>query len=261
MTIQTLISALHADQEKLIEQMNLQTDAILINQCDQCSYMERIKKSFTIQCYDMKEIGVGLSRNNALLRAKADIILFSDDDIRYADGYGERIVEEFQRHPEADMIFFNLDVCEERKTYENKKWKRVRLLGSGRYPTYSLAVRRQPVQKARVTFSLFYGGGAMFSNGEDSLFIKDCLRAGLKAYASDVTIGREEERTSTWFQGYHEKFFYDRGVLYHDLYGKLARIFGFRFVYSKRKIMCKEIPAKKAYQLLLKGIQEQKMRR
>jgi glycosyltransferase involved in cell wall biosynthesis len=261
MTIQTLVSALCADQIELIDKMNLQTDSILVNQCQEFSYIERRKGTHRIQCYNLNERGLGLSRNHALLRGTADILLFSDDDIRYVDGYGDLILAEFQQHPEADMIFFNVNICEARKTYENHSWKPVHLLGSGRYPTYSMAVRREKVQMARISFSLFYGGGAKFSNGEDSLFIKDCLHAGLKAYASPVCIGTEEERESTWFQGYHEKFFYDRGVLYHDLYGKFALIFGFRFVFFKRKVICNEISAAVAFKLLRKGIREQKMRR
>ncbi len=261
MTIQTLVSALCAEQTELIDKMNLQTDTILVNQCHEYSYREIKRDTHLIQCFNLNERGVGLSRNHGLLRATADILLFSDDDIRYVDGYGDLILAEFEKHPEADMIFFNLNICEARKTYENHSWKRIRLLGSGRYPTFSLAVRREKVQMARISFSLFYGGGARFSNGEDSLFIKDCLHAGLKAYASPVYIGTEEARESTWFQGYHEKFFLDRGVLYHDLYGRWACLFGFRFVYFKRKLICNQIPALTAFKLLRKGIREQKMRR
>ena len=35
------------------------------------------------------ERGVGLSRNNALMRASADICLFADDDIIYENNYKE----------------------------------------------------------------------------------------------------------------------------------------------------------------------------
>ena len=43
-----------------------------------------------------------------------------------------------------------------------------------------------------------------------------------EVYATPAELGSETERESTWFDGYHEKFFIDRGVLYHFLYGKLA---------------------------------------
>jgi len=256
MEICTLISAMNADCRSLIQKMNIQTDAILINQCGHFGYEEFMEDGCLVKAYSFNEKGVGLSRNNALLRTGNEISLFSDDDIRYYDGYSEKIALEFKKHPEADLIFFNVDVCENRRTYYNHKWKRVRLLNSGRYPTYSLAARTSKLHQTCVTFSLLFGGGAKYSNGEDSLFIKNCLKAGLKAYASNEVIGLEEAGESTWFHGYNEKFFYDRGILYHYLYGEFALLFGFRFVYTKQKSICGEIPANKAFGLLKKGIRE-----
>lgn len=98
----------------------------------------------------------------------------------------------------------------------------------------------------------------MYSNGEDSLFLRDCLRAGLKIYAVPVCIGEEILRESTWFHGFTEKFFMDRGVLYHYLYGKFAGLFSLRFLLKNRDEMCAEIPLKKAYRLMREGIRSQK---
>lgn len=130
---------------------------------------------------------------------------------------------------------------------------------SGKYPTYSFAVRTDKVRKHNITFSLLFGGGARYSNGEDSLFLHDCLKAGLKVYKVPVQIGKETPRESTWFQGYNEKFFYDRGVLYRHLYGWMARIWAFRFVFTKRAEMCREILWKRAYKIMVQGIRDADM--
>ena len=37
----------------------------------------------------LNERGIGLSRNTALMRATADIILFADEDVTYKDGYAK----------------------------------------------------------------------------------------------------------------------------------------------------------------------------
>ncbi len=66
-------------------------------------------------------------------------------------------------------------------------------------------------------------------------------------YASPVTIGREQEEDSTWFSGYHEKFFYDRGVLYRFLYGHLAGIWALRFLLAHRGKMCQQVPVREDY--------------
>ena len=108
MTIQTLVSCVKQNMEEVAAKMNLQTDAIVINQCEKNDYLEYEHKGYTICCYDFKERGVGLSRNNALLRATADIVLFSDEDIVYEDGYAEKILAEFEKRPSADIRLFQV---------------------------------------------------------------------------------------------------------------------------------------------------------
>lgn len=236
--------------------MNLGSDAIVINQTDTEGYEEYEYKGHTIRCYSFAERGVGLSRNNALMRATSDIILFSDEDIVYEDGYGETILKAYEEYPDADMILVNVKASEGRETYHIDAPSRVRRYNCGRYPTYSFSCRRESVIKANVTFSLLFGGGAKYQNGEDSLFIDECLRKGLKVYALPIDIGREVARPSTWFKGYDEKFFYDRGVLYHHLYGHLAKAMAYRFLYKHGKEMLKEMPFTQALKIMKKGIKE-----
>ena len=70
--------------------------------------------------------------------------------------------------------------------------------------------------------------------------------------AVPVTIGREEPRPSTWFNGYNEKFFYDRGVLYVPLYGKLAKPLALRWLLAhKNKPACWNIRRVDASSILL----------
>lgn len=262
MRLQTLVSAVNAEVDTIAKRMNLQSDAIVINQCNRFEYVEKTrlyeKDTFKIKCYSFAEKGVGLSRNNALLRADAEIVLFSDEDIIYDEGYAKRVLEAFKQYPEADMLLFNMKVGETRATYHTEQFHRVHVYNAGRYPTYSFAVRREKVHAANITFSLLFGGGAPYSNGEDSLFLKECIEKGLKVYAVPVNLGRETERESTWFSGYHEKFFFDRGVLYHYLYRWLAVPMAIRFLLAHQKTMCNDIPVKQAYQLMRRGIDSQK---
>lgn len=260
MTLQLLVSAMNAEAEELAEKMRIGSDALIISQTDRVDYKEFLRQGkYNIKCYYFNERGVGLSRNNALLRADHDISLFSDADIVYADGYEELVLKEFEKNPQADMILFNVDVCEQRRTYHIEDYGRVRQHNCGRYPAYSIAVRTKRVQAAGVTFSLLFGGGAPYSAGEDSLFLRECLSAGLKIFRVPVTIGCEEaDGKSTWFSGYHEKFFFDRGVLYHFLYRRLARPLALRFLLAHKGLMCGDIPVRKAYKLMCDGIREAK---
>ena len=256
MAVQLLISCVDKNIPELIEKMHLAGPAVIVNQCGHDGEAHLVVEGYPVDVYERKERGVGRSRNLALLKANQDICLFSDEDIVYTEGYQALIENEFAAHPEADGIMFQVEVDPSRKTYQNDAWGKVNRWNCGRYPAYSMAFRREKLQNTGVGFSLLFGGGATYSNGEDSLFISQLIKAGLAIYKSPVCIGEEIPRPSTWFTGYHEKFFFDRGVLYHFLYGTMAPVWGLRFAFCKRKEMCQDIPWPKAYKLILKGIKE-----
>lgn len=258
MKLQVLVAAVNEEAQRLPEKMNLETDAIIVNQCDHFAYQEYQHKGRTVKCFSMAERGVGLSRNTALMRADAEICLFSDEDIVFYPGYEELILKAFRENPDADLITFNFKVDPRRTTYYNKEKGRIRWYNYGRYPTYAAAARTESLHRANVSFSLLFGGGARYSNGEDSLFFHDCLKKGLHLYAETAELGEEIYRESTWFNGYNEKFFFDRGVLYHHLYGRLAGLFSLRFLYAHRGEMLKEISLSDAYGMMKRGIREGK---
>ncbi|MCR5311645.1 MAG: glycosyltransferase family 2 protein [Lachnospiraceae bacterium] len=258
MNLEMLISAVDADPENLIKTMNVNCPAVLVNQCGRVSNVVQNHPFGDVRVFNSDERGVGKSRNKALYEAVGDIVLFCDEDIVYCDGYEKKILKEFEKHPDADGIFFNVKVCAERRTYWNSDFARVRIYNSGRYPAYSLAVKRQSVEGVGIRFSELFGGGSKYSCGEDSLFIRDCLKKKLDLYRTTTVIGEEIPRPSTWFKGYDDKYFFDRGVLYHFLYGILAFPMGVRYVLAKRKIMCREVPWPRALKLIREGIREGK---
>lgn len=261
MTLEMLISAVNADPGKLIETMKIECPAVLVNQCGRVSVDLLERETGDVRVYSMDEKGVGKSRNMALSKGQGDILLFADEDIVYDPGYAERVLGEFEAHPEADVLFFNVRVCEERRTYWNSDYKRVHIWNAGRYPAYSIAIRKEALnaaasKKESIGFSELFGGGARYSCGEDSLFIRDLLKARLKLYRTPAEIGEEIQRPSTWFRGYDAKYFFDRGVLFHCLYGVFAFPMGVRYVLTKRKVMCRDISWKQALKEINKGIKE-----
>lgn len=258
MKVEVLASAVEQDPAELVAKMNIHTAGVLVNQCGRHGYEEIPVSGGKVRCFSMSERGVGLSRNTALLHAQGDICLFSDEDIVLADDYEKQILEAYENLPDADMILVNVKVAPARRTYWNEDIHRVSYRNYGRYPAYSITARLDVLRRANVHYSVLFGGGAKYSNGEDSLFLRDCLKAGLKIYAHTICIGEEIERESTWFSGYHEKFFRDRGVLYHFLYGRMAPLLSFRFLWVHRRQMCVEIPLQKAFALMRAGIREGK---
>lgn len=256
MTMQLLVAAMNTEPLKLAEEMQIDSDAIIVNQTEHYAYEEIAYKGHILKWFSMAEKGVGLSRTHALLRADHDISVFADEDIVYVQGYEQKILDAFREHPEADMLLFNVKAMPGRETYDNKEYGRVHTFNCGRYPTYSIAAKTEMLHKKNITFSLLFGGGAKYSNGEDSLFIQECIKKGMKVYKIPVLIGAERERESTWFKGYNRKFFFDRGVLYHHLYGRLKKVMALRFLLKHKNQMFREISMKDAWKIMCDGMKE-----
>lgn len=252
--LQILVASLDKDVRELTHKMNMGSDAVIVNQCDRNGEYEFTYGEHRIKVIERDERGVGRSRNLALANADAEYIMFSDSDVVYDDGYADKLIKEFEAHPEADLIFFNMRVREDRRTYWNDEFKKVGKTNFGRYGAISIAARREAIIRSGVEYSLLFGGGARFSNGEDSLFIMDLLKKGIAMYASPVCLGEEADEGSTWFKGYTEKFFVDRGVLFYFLYGPMATLWAVRFALTKKEYFKGEIGAFKGYKLIRSGI-------
>ncbi len=265
MSLEVLVAAMDADIKTLAKTMHLATAAVITNQSKATPWEAAREKDGETYCLENGSLvrgifqnakGVGKSRNTSLSHATADLVLFSDEDIVLAEGYGQIIEAAFAKRPDADVLLFNVKVDPQRRTYWNTDTGRIRWYNYGRYPTYAVAARREKLQHNALGFSLLFGGGAPYSCGEDSLFLHDCLKAGLHLYKETACIGEETYRESTWFRGYNEKLFFDRGVLYAYLYGILAEVFGLRFLLSHRKAVCTDLSVGAAYKAVLRGIKE-----
>lgn len=260
MRVQVLVSTMHQTDHSLLERMNIQTDAIVVNQCDRNEIETFSYRGHTIHWLSLKERGVGLSRNTALMRADADVVLFADDDVVYDDNYESIISEAFEKDEKASLMVFNfVSQNEKRPEYLDTSSHKLGFTNCLRYGAFRIAVRLNDIRKANVVYSLLYGGGAKYQAGEDNLFITDCLKKGLKCYASSERLGTVKQEESTWFKGYNEKYYYDRGVLFCSMYGKLApfMILLFELKSIFRKV---DVPMMKRLKCEFSGIKQFKKR-
>lgn len=251
MRLQVLMSVMHQVDHDIVRRSNLRTDAIIINQADNFKIESFTDNGSIIKFFTLKERGVGLSRNTALMRADADLVIFADDDIRYVDDYEHIIVSEFEKNPRADIIMFNVPSTNpDRPSANITKQKRIRRYNSLRYGTVGMALRVDRVREKNLFFSLLFGGGAKYSSGEDSLFIYNAIKSGLKIYGVPKTIGYVSQESSTWFNGYTEKFFKDKAVLFRTLSPKLSAIYICRFIIRGRKQFSQDIAVKDILRLM-----------
>lgn len=103
--LQLLVATMNlTDIIGLCDEMHIASDALIINQADSVKYEYVFYHGYKIECYTFAERGLSRSRNNALLRCTGDILCIADDDMVYTDTYREDIINEFQKHPEADVL-------------------------------------------------------------------------------------------------------------------------------------------------------------
>lgn len=220
--LQVLVATMNQTDFSLIEKMNLTTDAIIANQASAVEKREEVRdgKRYCMITTDTR--GVGKNRNIALTFAEGDICLLADEDMVYEKDYEGQILNAFQENPRADAIVFNIKtIGREVKRRETKKGKKVSVLRFQNYGACRVAFRRERLQKANICFTELFGGGCPHGSGEDSLFLREMLRKGMKIYTSPVCIGTVNQEGSSWFRGYNETFFYDKGCLMKAMFPRM----------------------------------------
>ncbi|EGP4897635.1 hypothetical protein FGV16_002417, partial [Enterococcus faecium] len=224
--MEVLVSSMNKDMS-LFKKMNIQTNAIIINQTPDIpgnfSYKQQIFDDKTWKFYSMSEKGVGRSRNNALLRASDDIVIMADEDEVFVDGYEKIINDAYSKYPEADMIVFDVRVHNgDEIKHRVKRDGRVKFFNSFRYGTVTFTFKRDILLNNNIYFSLLFGGGAEFQSGEDSLFITDVLKNKLKVYSNKEVIADVYNDDSSWFNGYNENYLIHRGALFRAISKKFC---------------------------------------
>jgi len=256
-TFDVLVSTMHQKGHTLLEKMNIQSNAIVINQCDRYEFEEIEYNGNHIKFLSFAERGIGLSRNIALMRSTADICLFADDDVVYVDNYEKIIINAFLKKPEADMIIFNVPCSnEDRNPKKIINEKKLHLHNAMSFGTYRIAIRRNGALKNGIYFSLMFGGGAKYSAGEDSLFISDFFKKGCKVYSDPSIIGYVDHKESTWFNGYNDKYFIDKGVFFYTISKKFGRLLCLQYVLRKYKLFQNEKTRMEALKLMLRGVKK-----
>src|SRR5699024_7306897 len=164
MNLQVLIATMDQEDHSLLKKMNIQSDAIVGNQTTVNKVEEFTYNNHQIKYLSFSEKGVGLNRNNALMRAEADICLLADDDMIYVDNYPEIVKKQFEENPKADVIIFNLYEEKPSRYIINNKFK-VNFMNYMRFGAARIAFRTNSITKNGIYFNQHFGGGTEYSSG------------------------------------------------------------------------------------------------
>lgn len=237
MKIEVLVATMHQKDLLLHERMNLKCDVLLANQCDEWRFDEQEFDYGKVKMISSKTRGVGKNRNYAISLAEGDILLFADDDIVYYEETLSGVKKAFEELPDADVILFGIDMTKNGEVFDRRRCekKKISWWNALKYGTCRMAVRKESITKANIWFSTLFGGGTIYGSGEDSLFLMDCFRAGLKVYSHPYILGKCAKDSSSWFEGFNKKYFFDKGAWINCAFPKLKHILKWYFVLKFNK--------------------------
>lgn len=258
-TLEVLLSCMNQTDHAILDTSNLRgVRTLVINQCG--SPEETLEQVDDLHRYlHTGTRGLSVSRNLALDLAEGDICLISDDDEFFLDGLEEKILQAYADLPDADIIVFWLTNRKKRHLLEVRRLTRYELL---RVASWQISFRRRSVLDSGVRFDIRMGAGTGNGGGEENKFLFDCYDRGLKIYSVPVEIATGLEENSTWFFGYDEKFFYNRGMSTRHILGfPMSSFYAIYYLVRMYPEYKKDTSVLKATKSIFKGIVENKLKK
>ncbi len=264
MKLEVLVTTMHGKDFSLYDKMNLQTDAVIANQCDVNGYSERKKGDRVVKLVSTTTRGLSRNRNIAIAHScqDSDILMFSDDDLVFNDGYERLVMDEFAKHPEAEAIKFNLhDLSKTRKISMKRieKWEKCTRRNMSSSGVWGVAIRQKTLKRIGLFFNENYGPGTEYYCGEDSMFLQALINKHVAFYRSPIDIAGIDQTVSSWWNGYNEKLFTVFGMILAEMYPRIARLLSIRSAFRRMKNYdCKRLGFWKILKCYLRGVNKVK---
>lgn len=257
---------MHQKDATIIQRTNIQTDVVIINQCnsDMIEEFDFINKNGH-KCHakfiSTTERGLSKSRNMAINNSWGDICLICDDDEVLENDYESKILDAYTQHENKEIILF---VVERKDLPNGKKYPKEegsvgfkQILQSS---SVQVTFRRKEVLNKNVQFDVLLGSGTGNGGGEDNKFLLDCKKAKLSLYYKPICIGAVMPGESVWFNGFNKKYMINRGWATRrslGTYRGLLYVMTFGLLHYKK--YRSEMSMIKAYQYLFKGYFEERV--
>ena len=258
--VELLMSCMGLKDYKILEFSNVQSDVLIIDQCDADGAEEAEFNGYAVRHLKFKERGLSRSRNRAIDNSRRRFGLICDDDEVLVDGYPEIIERAFENQPDAALICFRI---ENRPRHLNPKGQRMGKWSSISVASAQIAIDLDAVKKAGVRFDVLMGAGSGNGAGEEAKFVQDCLKAGLRIYyvpEAICTIGvihqteTDKEGESTWFTGLNEDYFYQKGATTRYMFGLLpAFLYSLYYPPTHGHLISADLTRRKVARCLLRG--------
>ena len=257
MKLDILMSCMHQTDDSLVTASRITGSAVVINQCDREERREYTTENGTVRFRSTTQRGLTKSRNMAIAESGADVCLLCDDDEIFVPGYEEKILGAYERLPQADILIFRMvdQPCPFGDAPRRLKFPQTMHVAS-----WQISFRREKLLSSGVRFDELLGAGTGNGAEEELKFLLDCQRAGLAIWYAPVEIASVAQTESTWFEGFNEKFFYDRGATTRYILGApLAAAYALYYVAKKKDKYRSLLTPAQALGAIFRGIREDRI--
>lgn len=257
MKIEVLISCMHEKEASIIERSNIQSDVLVVNQCDEdkveeFKFFNKKGDSCNAKIIYTTERGLSRSRNMALDNASGDVIIICDDDEVYEDDYVEKITHAYEEHPDADSIMFALH--HPSITFPDKSF-RIGFREMFWIGSYQITCKLGALKNTNVKFDVSMGSGTGNGGGEENKFVYDLRHKNIRMIYYPYWMASVSQLESQWFKGYTKEWFFDLGWTHKKILGyPLAIVYCFYALKHHRKYYKDNFHSFTVFVLMLKGV-------
>ncbi|GLI56798.1 hypothetical protein PM10SUCC1_23120 [Propionigenium maris DSM 9537] len=238
MKIEILISTMNRRniEELELETKNIFSDCLIVNQIT-TNNLKLIKEELTkgnVRLISFRERGLSISRNRALEKAKGDILLLTDDDVYYKKNFEKKIMKEFEKDKNLDILTFKAETSmgEDFKRYSKKSYTHNRR-SILKVSSIEIAIRKSSVEKFDLKYDELFGLGSLYETGEENIFLQEALKKGCSIKFVPISVAIHSKETSN--RMLTDRTLFSKGALFFRLFGWFSLIFNLSFILKKRK--------------------------
>lgn len=245
-----------SDSKEMIKRSHITSDTVIINQCDEENYKEENICNALLRTFSVTDRGLTKSRNLAISKSQADICIICDDDEIFNDGYEKAVLSAYDALPDADIIIFDMV---DRPLKWGNSIKRLGYIDLMSVSSWQITFRREKLLASGVLFDENMGAGSGNGAEEEFRFLTQCRKAKLRIYHYPFRLASVAQTQSTWFKGFDEEFFVNRGNTTRYIMGlPLSVLYAAYYAFAKRKQLS-GMSMLRAFSYTVKGIKENRL--
>lgn len=252
-----IVSTINNNISRIHQSIFTQENVTIINQIPKkFNNNKQSKIHEKVKWIDFDQKGLSKSRNLALELCDTNYVYLCDDDVELVNNFHLIISNSINKYPDVDVFAFNV---KGKNNFFKKKYTKefnINLLNSMKLSSVQLVYKMDFIKRFQIRFDEDFGAGSIYKMGEENIFLTDCIKKGASIRYIPETIALVTLGNSSWFTGFNEKYFFDRGAINFRIMGRISILYSIIFCIRKYNIYKKEITFSRAITSILKGIRE-----